>query len=154
DGQAESDSYIVNTTGSHGADRNYVINVLDTGAPDDGVDTASVYGADSTLNGYSSPGVQYPTDDIFLLRRVTSIPGETAVDPAFVALLHATPDVARPTGTGVVTAAAFPVERVNYDTGLNGRLQVFGRGGNDYFASDDATVVTTLDGGKGNDSFQ
>src|SRR5262249_23231849 len=50
DGQAESDSYIINTTGSQGAGRNYVINVLDTGAPDDGVDVASVYGADSTLN--------------------------------------------------------------------------------------------------------
>src|SRR5262249_38142077 len=89
-----------------------------------------------------------------LLRRVTSIPTETADQPAFVALLHATLDQARPSGAGLVTAGAFPVERVNYDTGINGRLNVYGLGGNDHFASDDARATTTPDGGKGNDAFQ
>src|SRR5262249_7324136 len=44
DGQAGSDTYVVNTTGTHGDLRNYAINVLDTGAADDGVDNLSVYG--------------------------------------------------------------------------------------------------------------
>ena len=77
DGQARSDSYTILTTGSQGAERNYVVNVLDTGAQDDGVDELAIFGADGTLNGESSPGVKYPTDDIFLLRRVTQIAGET-----------------------------------------------------------------------------
>src|SRR5205085_959937 len=49
---------------------------------------------------------------------------------------------------------AFGVERVNYDTALNGRLVVYGQGGNDFFASDDNSAITTLDGGLGNDTFQ
>src|SRR5262249_56863958 len=46
------------------------------------------------------------------------------------------------------------VQRVNYDSSINGRLMVFGLGGNDYFAVDDNAATTTLDGGVGNDSFQ
>ncbi|HLL12666.1 MAG TPA: hypothetical protein VK570_16505, partial [Rubrivivax sp.] len=46
------------------------------------------------------------------------------------------------------------VARVNYDSQLNGRLAVLGQGGNDYFAMDDNSVITTLDGGAGNDNFQ
>src|SRR5262249_45180157 len=42
DGQSGSDTYVVNTTGTHGGLRNYVVNVLDTGAPDDGMDNLSV----------------------------------------------------------------------------------------------------------------
>ena len=45
-------------------------------------------------------------------------------------------------------------ERINYDTAINGRLIVNGLGGNDYFASDDNSAITTLDGGLGNDTFQ
>src|SRR5262249_36012313 len=48
DGQADTDSYTVYTTGSLGAERNYVINVLDTGRKDDGVDTLDIFGIDST----------------------------------------------------------------------------------------------------------
>ena len=44
DGQAGTDTYAVYTTGSQGAPRDYVINVLDTGAKDDGVDTLAVFG--------------------------------------------------------------------------------------------------------------
>ena len=78
DGQDESDTYEIRTTGSQGNARDYVINVLDTGDPDSGVDTATVLGTDAS-------------NDIFLLRRVTSIAGETADRPAFVALLTARP---------------------------------------------------------------
>ncbi|MDQ1682007.1 MAG: large repetitive protein, partial [Frankiaceae bacterium] len=65
------------------------------------------------------------TDDLFLLRR------------GLVALLHGT-----------------DVERVNYDSALNGGLTVEGLGGNDLFAVDDNSAITTLDGGLGNDTFQ
>src|SRR5207244_95230 len=80
--------------------RNYVINALDTGAANDGVDNLSVYGRDDTAA--NDPASQYrgpngAFDDIFLLRRMTSITNETpnrpapyADSPAFVALLHGT----------------------------------------------------------------
>ena len=87
--------------------------------------------------------------DIFLLRRVTSIAGETADRPAFVALVHGTVEGLRSSpavGTGV--------ERVNYDSALNGRLVVNGLGGDDFFAVDDNSAITTLDGGAGADRFQ
>ena len=51
DGQGETDHYAVYTNGSHGNTRNYVINVLDTGAPNDGVDELAVYGYDNTTAG-------------------------------------------------------------------------------------------------------
>ena len=46
------------------------------------------------------------------------------------------------------------VQRVNYDAALNGRLAVFGLGGNDDFYVDDNSAITTLDGGAGFDRFQ
>ena len=46
------------------------------------------------------------------------------------------------------------VQRINYDAALNGRLSVYGLGGNDYFCVDDNAAITTLDGGAGNDIFQ
>ena len=46
------------------------------------------------------------------------------------------------------------MERINYDVNINGGLTVHGLGGNDYFASDDNSAITTLDGGSGNDTFQ
>jgi len=46
------------------------------------------------------------------------------------------------------------VQRINYDTGINGRVIVEGRGGNDAFFADDTTVIMTLDGGAGDDMFQ
>ena len=42
DGQSASDTYVINSTGTHGDVRNYVVNVLDTGAADDGVDNLTV----------------------------------------------------------------------------------------------------------------
>lgn len=163
DGQSGTDFYVINTTGSQGAQRDYVINVLDSGAANDGVDILSVYGADSPLNGKSEPNTPYPTDDIFLLRRTSSLPGnETAArnalyqdSSAFVALLHGTlaqTQTSDPSGDPSLRPQS--VQRINYDAAINGRLEVFGLGGNDYFASDDNAAITTLDGGLGDDSFQ
>ena len=138
DGQAKSDTYTVQTTGSEGTARNYVINVLDTGAPDDGVDELAILGTASS-------------DDIFLLRRSTSI-GRPADRPAFVALLHGDLGLLRDAIQNNETSAS--VQRINYDAALNGRLSVYGLGGDDFFATDDNSAITTLDGGAGNDIFQ
>ena len=120
--QDGTDTYVVNTTGSQpclGGDQisgstchNYVINVLDTGAPDRGSDVLIVNGIDAACSGYdpSDPNgtAQCPTDDIFLLRRsnyIGSYPGaspaqanEIADDPAFVALLHGNFGTVTPVG--------------------------------------------------------
>ncbi|MEO6494544.1 MAG: hypothetical protein ABIP99_17070 [Ilumatobacteraceae bacterium] len=180
DGQGESDYYTVYTNGSHGNIRNYVINVLDTGAPDAGVDELAIYGYDNTAaayNGYiSGTTTNAATDDIFLLRALKCIdnespfaldggvpsgcltPTETSDRPAFVALLAGSG--AADGGVGLYRdriAGNEPsalVQRINYDTALNGRITVFGEGGNDAFFVDDTTATITLDGGAGNDSFQ
>ncbi len=143
DGESGTDYYFIYTSGSQHAQNNYVINVLDSGAPDDGVDELTVYGADSALNDAGDP-----VDDIFLLRAMNFIPNEPeASSPGFVALLHGSLDAAM---AGTSPAA---VERVNYDDHL-GRLTVDGLGGNDAFYVDDNRAITTLDGGAGNDTFQ
>ena len=46
------------------------------------------------------------------------------------------------------------VERINYDSALNGRLSVETGLGNDVFVADDTSVTITLDGGAGDDQFQ
>ena len=144
DGQSDTDYYEIRTAGSQAADpQNYVINVLDTGAKDNGVDELKILGFDSALNGAGQP-----TDDIFLLRGMSSIPSEASESPAFVALLHGTLEQA------MAGTSPPQVERVNYDANLNGRLIVEGLGGNDYFAVDDNSAITTLDGGAGDDNFQ
>src|SRR5205807_10578528 len=69
DGQAATDTYVINTTGSQpcfqgsaqvgGAGstcHNYIINVLDTGASDDGSDVLIVNGYDNPQVGYDSQG--------------------------------------------------------------------------------------------------
>ena len=180
DGQGESDYYAVYTNGSHGNIRNYVINVLDTGAPNAGVDELAIYGYDNTAAAYNGylPGTttNAATDDIFLLRALKCIdnespfalgggvpsgcltPTEAADRPAFVALLAGS--AAADGGIGSYrdrTAGNEPstlVQRINYDTALNGRITVFGEAGNDAFFVDDTTATITLDGGAGNDSFQ
>ncbi|HET7128184.1 MAG TPA: hypothetical protein VFJ93_03815, partial [Gaiellaceae bacterium] len=63
-------------------------------------------------------------------------------------------DVTTPDPNGDASLRNQNYERINYDTGINGRLIVNGLGGNDAFFSDDNSAVTTLDGGLGNDSFQ
>ena len=121
-GEGDTDQYTVNLAGQGDA----LINVLDNGAPDDGVDTLIVNGADTVV------GVSNQPNDTFLLRR------------DFVALLN-----------GFVSGSGFThVERVNYDENINARLIVNGLGGNDKFVVDDNSAITTLDGGDGDDTFQ
>ena len=180
---ADTDYYAIYTTGSHGAVRNYVINVLDTGAANDGVDELTIYGYDNNdpgFNGYVTGTLtKNKTDDIFLLRATKCIdtespfgvtdadvsvptnctsPTETADHPAFVALLHGNNDADGGLGGYrsriVGDEASKFVQRINYDAALNGRLNVYGLGGNDYFAVDDNSAITSLDGGAGYDTFQ
>ena len=122
DGQADGDVYRVTTTGSDGAARNYVVNVLDTGASTD--DALTVTGAAAS-------------NDQFLLRSITAIPGATAADPGMVTLLPTT-------GTSV--------QRVNYSNTADA-LTVDGLGGNDAFFVDGITIAAQLTGGAGDDSF-
>ncbi|GGO80245.1 hypothetical protein GCM10011348_16530 [Marinobacterium nitratireducens] len=144
DGQADTDYYAVYTLGSNGPDqRNYVINILDTGEADDGVDEATIIGRDSS----GSDG-----DDIFLLRTAAFLPNETSDRPGYVALLHGNLDEYQDVVQN--NEDSNEVQRINYDTGLNGRLTVEGRAGNDAFFTDDTSVIVTLDGGAGDDQFQ
>src|SRR6185503_11724986 len=180
DGQADTDYYKIYTNGSQGSPRNYAINVLDTGAQNDGQDELAIYGYDNlspTYNGYI-PGTltRNRTDDIFLLRAVKCIdnvstytltatvpsacvsPSEVADRPAFVAVLDG--DTSSDGGLGLYrdrvqgNEPSSNVQRINYDTALNGRLSVYGMSGNDAFFVDDNSAITTLDGGAGYDLFQ
>ncbi|MFL6033947.1 MAG: hypothetical protein ACJ74I_02620, partial [Gaiellaceae bacterium] len=134
-----------------------------------GADVIAIYGFDSTDDAHRGVDAQQnnkPYDDIFLLRSVTAIGcvgpdhctnESTALRPAFVAVLHTDIAGARGTtdvSTGIVTTGPFAVERINYSADDNGRLQVYGLGGNDLFAVDDNSAITTLDGGADNDTFQ
>ena len=143
DGQGGSDDVFVYTHGSGSLqDHDYIVNVLDTGAKDDGFDTLTI---DGTAD-----------NDIFLLRRVDYLTEGmsapySANTPAFVALLHGTLDQVRDSNPA---SRRQDVERVNYDENINSRLIVRGFAGNDYFAVDDNAAITTLDGGSDNDQFQ
>ncbi|MGU3646985.1 hypothetical protein ACLBXX_18660 [Microbacterium sp. C23T] len=174
DGQGETDHYAIYTNGSHGNIRNYVINVLDTGLANQGADELHVYGYDNGAAAYN--GANGATDDIWLLRALTCIdnespfaltagvpatcatPTETADHPAFIALLAGNGNADG--GIGLYrdrTPGNEPsalVQRINYDRALNGRITVFGLGGNDAFYVDDTQATMTLDGGAGNDAFQ
>ncbi|WP_157100266.1 hypothetical protein [Rhodoplanes sp. Z2-YC6860] len=121
-GEGGSDQYTVDLAGEGDA----LINVLDNGAPNDGVDTLIVNGADKVIGLANNP------NDTFLLRR------------DLVALVNTFVQ-----GTGFTH-----VERVNYDENINARLIVNGLGGDDTFVVDDNSAITTLDGGDGNDTFQ
>ncbi|MFL5864389.1 MAG: hypothetical protein ACJ780_27065, partial [Solirubrobacteraceae bacterium] len=169
DGQDGTDHYVIWTHGSPSTSPySYVVNVLDSGDPLSGVDNLDIYGADSSQNAAGDP-----TNDIFLLRSGSYIPNESAARPgvycgqtggptstctnrpAYVALLHPV----LTSGEDALTAVrqsnyAGVVERVNYDNAVNGRLAVYGLGGNDYYAVDDNAASTSLDGGAGNDTFQ
>ena len=125
--------------GTEGAERNYVVNVLDTGVGGD--DGLEIRGADGS-------------DDIFLLRRIVAItnPNETATNPAFVILLHGDLALLRDAIAGNETSTN--MQRVNYDVGIDGFLQVQELGGDDFFASDDTSAEALVFGGDGNDTFQ
>ena len=70
DGQADTDYYTIYTTGSHGNVRNYVIDVLDTGAPNDGRTSwrSSVWTPPTRRTTATSGTRPTVADDIFLLR--------------------------------------------------------------------------------------
>ena len=60
DGQADTDTYIVNTNGGEVAvAHDYVINVLDTGAKNDGLDTLTVNGTERRRRVPAPPGDQH-----------------------------------------------------------------------------------------------
>ncbi|MFT5527480.1 MAG: hypothetical protein ACI9HK_005462, partial [Pirellulaceae bacterium] len=46
------------------------------------------------------------------------------------------------------------VERVNYNSDMNGGLTIYGRAGDDTFVLDENNVITTIFGDEGNDNFQ
>ncbi|HEY3486268.1 MAG TPA: hypothetical protein VGK49_12840, partial [Ilumatobacteraceae bacterium] len=115
-----------------------------------------IYGVESTAtNG---------ADDIFLLRRSQWIPTlsawrasgqEIADQPGFVAMLHGNVAEFRFDGGGDTNSGqSTKVQRVNYDTALNGRISVYGLSGDDHFYSDDTSVTISLQGGAGDDTFQ
>ncbi|MEQ1827017.1 MAG: hypothetical protein ABL921_13765 [Pirellula sp.] len=117
----------------------------------------TIYGFDQTSPSFigNVPGsstLKQPNDDLFLMRASNNIPTEIADRPAYVALLHGNLDSYRDLTTG--NEPSSEVQRINYDAGLNGRLTVLGRGGNDHFYVDDNSTITTLDGGAGFDTFQ
>ncbi|MEM9027333.1 MAG: LEPR-XLL domain-containing protein [Pseudomonadota bacterium] len=147
DGQGDKDAYYVFTAGSAATERgDYVVNVLDSGAPGDGRNTLDIYGVDGDAS--------QPSDDIFLLRAMQAIDGEPdANTPGAVSLIYG--DLAQAqTSTGAPGDRPQETARINYDAGITGQLTVHGRGGNDVFAVDGATVAATLDGGAGDDTFQ
>jgi Ca2+-binding RTX toxin-like protein len=163
DGQAGTDHYEIWTHGTQAGDFHYVVNVLDSGAPADGVDTLTVYGADGTST--------LLTDDVVLLRAASWLPGESqwrptlycgyaagtgcADRPGYVAVLHPVVAPGQDAGEAATESQyAGSFERVAYDGGINGRLTVATLGGNDLFAVDDNAAPTTLDGGAGSDRFQ
>ncbi len=110
--------------GEGGADA-YLINTWGTG--DSVIDVADS-GADGAANTLSIDGTQLA--DQFLLRR------------DLVALLNT-----------FVAGAWLHVERISYDTAIK-TLAIFSLGGDDRFALDDNSALTTIEGGEGADLFQ
>ena len=125
DGQGGTDRTTVIVTST----TDYIVNLTDTGLPDDGADRLTIEGTRNDVAG--------TPDDVFLLRR------------DFVARMQVA-------DTDVDGNLVFGdnYERVNYDESINGRLTVEGQEGEDYFYSDDNSSITTLDGGPGKDFFQ
>lgn len=123
DGQGDADAYVVNVRATRS---DYIVNVHDTGSPDDGADVLTLNGTDEGDSLHASG------EDMFLLRQ------------RFVAYLSP--------NTGVNDLYS-EVERINYDDSVN-VLQLNGRSGADRFYSDDNSSLTFLDGGSGEDYFQ
>jgi hypothetical protein len=120
DGQSGEDRTTIITSGN----TDYIVNVRDTGAPNDGADRLTIEGGAG--------------NDVFLSRR------------DFVARLQPNAFDA----SGVPTGYKDSYERINYDESINGRLTIEGLGGNDRFHADDNGALMTLDGGAGDDYFQ
>ena len=142
DGQAGSDTYRISLFGEGGtgydAPRDYVVNVLDTGAADVGGDTLVIDGSSVA--------------DEFYLNAITAIPGQTTNDPATVRLKNG--KYVASNGDDDRQVWMQTIERINYDAGIDAGLYVNGQGGDDVFNVDDMSSVATIDGGTGNDQFR
>ncbi|OWK21144.1 hypothetical protein AJ88_20810 [Mesorhizobium amorphae CCBAU 01583] len=123
DGVSGTDVYEIYTLGSNnpgqgtaGTDfqRNYVINILDSGRSIDGVDELTIFGYDSLQNGLV--GGNKPIDDIFLLRGANYLPHESADRPAYVAMVYGQPKTYADTIED--NEPSNEVARINYDTAL------------------------------------
>ena len=121
-GEGDSDQVTLNFAGEGEA----LVHVHDNGAPDNGVDTLIVNGAD-VVSGLSNQ----PNDTFLLRRDIVALLNDSDNDQVFDR-----------------------VERANYDENINARLVVNGLGGEDHFVADDNSSITTLDGGDDDDSFQ
>ena len=171
------------TTGSHGADRNYVINVLDTGARERRRRRAgdlrprqprpalqrlrararSTRNADrrhlpaARVEVHRHRGARTASTRDGVPTTATS-PTETADRPG---VRRAAARRQRPTAASAATAAAPSATRpsdLRPADQLRHRAQRpaerLGHGGNDEFFVDDNSAITTLDGGAGYDKFQ
>ncbi len=120
------------------------------------VSGAGIYSGDYTIQGISLDGSiltiaeTIPSGVSLTTEEVPT--GPVAVTGITIGVLTNDVTTSDPSGDSSVRVQA--VERINYDTGINGRLNVNGLGGNDYFAMDDNSATTTLDGGNGNNTFQ
>ena len=132
-GQAGSDSYFMGLTGQYSSE----INVLDKSNGDDGVDSMKVFGTDE---------VDYM---LFRPRKVTveDADGKTIEVPAGTIAAIEVDDRGNPVVGG-------RVERLNYDSDVNGGFTVHGRKGDDWFIIDDNEAALTIYGDAGNDTFQ
>ena len=131
DGLGGTDFYIVNNTGNE----DYVINVLDSGAEDDGIDVLTINATD--------------TQDLFLLRKnLAGLGSVSKLNGLYVATVGVTSNGAD------AGFASDHVERVNYDASINGRVRLNAFEGDDQIFSDDNAAVLTIDGGDGEDYFQ
>ena len=157
--------------------------MLDTGAEDDGVDELTIFGIDNLdpdFNGYVARHADEEPDRRHLpaargrsastrdtpvraddagapCRRSAASPSERPTARRSSRCCTATRRRRRPRRLPQPRRgdeASDDVQRINYDAALNGRLSVYGLGGNDYFAADDNAAITTLDGGAGYDTFQ
>ena len=124
DGGGATDDVIVNVRSGR---TDYIINVTDSGAKNDGADTQTINGTQLGVSNNASG------KDMFLSRA------------NFIALLSPN------TGPGDLFSE---VERINYTDASNGRVTVTGLSGDDRFYSDDNSAIMTLDGGDGRDFFQ
>ncbi|MDH3274822.1 MAG: hypothetical protein OEM99_09825, partial [Gammaproteobacteria bacterium] len=123
---------VLNLHGEGGSD-DYTVNLSGTGdALINVLDNGAAADGDDTLTINGADGTA-TENDTFLLRK------------DFVALLNDTDSAAE---------GFEQLERVNYDSNINKQLIVNGLGGEDSFAADDNSSLTTVDGGADNDSFQ
>ena len=111
------------------------------GRRDDGVDELAIYG---TTTGRTTASRQHEAPRRHLpaprARSPSRATGRRPTGPASSPCCTAIVEEHRFDGAGDVDTPNPNVQRINYDTALNGRLSVYGLGGNDSFFSDDNSV--------------